>query len=301
MPYVWFALICTIWGSSFILDEAGPRLLLSAGDRHGSGGLRGSGADAGVAESRQAARLCVGVISGCSSSSFVTGFAWPYCLQPVLIGRHGSAFIGMTVGFTPLLTLMLGTVMLGSRPTSRQVIGVTGALLCLCVLMWDGWQRAVPASDLALAFSVPFTYALANNWIRRSLSHIPSVELTLLCLAGCGGILLPLALAVPGPPEPTANDWLIGVSCLAALGVLGTGVATCLFTRLIQEQGPLFAAMVTNLVPLFAIGWGWADAETITAAAGPRDGGRPRDGAHRPVRLSADRSGGRSRPDSRHG
>lgn len=263
MPYVWFALICTIWGSSFILMK---RALVCCSPLAIGTGRVVFGAVVltlvwrSLGKPSAVRRRDLGVLF----VVILTGFAWPYCLQPVLIGRHGSAFIGMTVGFTPLLTLMLGTVMLGSRPTSRQVIGVTGALLCLCVLMWDGWQRAVPTSDLALAFSVPFTYALANNWIRRSLSHIPSVELTLLCLAGCGGILLPLALAVPGPPEPTANDWLIGVSCLAALGVLGTGVATCLFTRLIQEQGPLFAAMVTNLVPLFAIGWGWADAETIT-------------------------------------
>ena len=48
------------------------------------------------------------------------------------------------------------------------------------------------------------------------------------------------------------------------LGVLGTGFATCLFNRLIQDEGPLFAAMVTNLVPLFAMAWGFADAEQIS-------------------------------------
>lgn len=263
MPYVWFALICTIWGSSFILMKralvcCSPLAIGTGRVVFGAAVLalvwRSLGQPAALR------RRDLGVLLGV----IVTGFAWPYCLQPVLIGRHGSAFIGMTVGLTPLLTLMLGTVMIGTRPTSRQMLGVTGALVCLCVLMWDGWQRAVPTLDLALAVSVPLTYAIANNWIRRSLSHIPSVELTLLCLAGCGGILLPIALVTPGPPSPTANDWLLGVSCLAALGILGTGVATCLFTRLIQEQGPLFAAMVTNLVPLFAIAWGWADAETIT-------------------------------------
>ena len=39
-------------GQQLYSDEAGARLLLAAGDWHGSGGLRGSGADLGVAESR---------------------------------------------------------------------------------------------------------------------------------------------------------------------------------------------------------------------------------------------------------
>ncbi len=76
------------------------------------------------------------------------------------------------------------------------------------------------------------------------------------------------------------------------LGVLGTGLATYGFYRLIQRHGPLFAGMVTYLIPLGAVAWGWLDRERVTglqvaalvgvlamvlvvqyrAAAGPRPG-----------------------------
>jgi drug/metabolite transporter (DMT)-like permease len=196
----------------------------------------------------------------------LTGFAWPYTLQPWLIGKHqNSAFIGMTVAFTPLLTLGISIFVLNVRPTLRQVVGVLGALGFLCLLMWDGWQQQLPIGDLALAFSVPLAYAIANNWIRKSLSHIPPVELTFLCLAGTGLCLLPAAWFAPVPisysPDALWSAW----GGVLILGVLGTGLSTCLFTRLILEQGPLFAAMVTNLVPLGAMAWGWADAEVITS------------------------------------
>ncbi len=262
MSYVWFGLICTIWGSSFILMKRAMGRLspLSIGTGRVLFGaavlllvlwlMRRPGAFR-----RKDLGPLIGII--------LTGFAWPYCIQPELIGRHGSAFIGMTVGFTPLLTLLLSIVVLGTIPTVRQVIGVTGALACLCVLMWDGWQRAVPWSDLLLACSVPLTYAMANNWIRRSLMHIPPIELSFLCLFGAGILLLPLAMMTPGPATVTAS-WNIAWGAVAVLGVFGTGVATCLFNRLIQDEGPLFAAMVTNLVPLFAIGWGFVDAEQIS-------------------------------------
>lgn len=262
MSYVWFGLICTIWGSSFILMKRATGRLspLSIGTGRVLFGaavlllvlwlLRRPGAFR-----RKDLGPLLGII--------LTGFAWPYCVQPLLIGRHGSAFIGMTVGFTPLLTLLISIVVLGTIPTLRQVVGVTGALVCLCVLMWDGWQRSVPMNDLLLAFSVPLTYSLANNWIRRSLTHIPPIELSFLCLFGTALLLLPMAMMTPTPTTVTSS-WSMAWGSVAVLGVFGTGIATCLFNRLVQEESPLFAAMTTNLVPLFAIAWGFADAEQIS-------------------------------------
>jgi hypothetical protein len=39
---------------------------------------------------------------------------------------------------------------------------------------------------------------------------------------------------------------------------------TRLFNHLIREHGPLFAGMVTNLVPVGALIWGWIDHEQVT-------------------------------------
>jgi drug/metabolite transporter (DMT)-like permease len=265
MPYVWFLTICAIWGSSFILMKRAAICLSPVAVGAGRV-LLGAAVMALVWRSlkeplrvrrQDAAPLLVVVI---------LGFAWPYCLQPELIARHGSAFVGMTVGFTPLLTLALSAAVLRTPVTARQLLGVLGALGCLCLLMWDGWQREIPVGDLSLAFSVPATYSIANVLIRRMLQHVPPVELTCLCLGVSGAVLLPGALWLPGPSAAITESvgilepWL----ALTVLGVLGTGVATCLFNRLVQDQGPLFAAMVTNLVPLGALCWGWADAEEIT-------------------------------------
>ena len=47
------------------------------------------------------------------------------------------------------------------------------------------------------------------------------------------------------------------------LGVLATGLATLLFYRLIQERGPLFAGMVTYIIPVEAVMWGALDGEAV--------------------------------------
>jgi len=265
MPYVWFAVICCIWGSSFILMKRAAVCLSPA--TIGTGRvLFGAAVLAVVLWSVRKPGAFRRRDWGPLFGVVLTGFAWPYTVQPWLIGKHqNSAFIGMTVAFTPLLTLGISIFVLHARPTARQLIGVFGALGCLSLLMWDGWQQRLPVTDLALAFSVPLTYAVANNWIRKSLSHIPAVELTFLCLTLSGALLLPGALLSPSPASFTSAGLWPAWIALLILGVLGTGVATCLFNRLILEQGPLFAAMVTNLVPLGAMTWGWVDAEVITA------------------------------------
>lgn len=194
----------------------------------------------------------------------ILGFAWPHSIQPALVGRIGGAFVGMTVGMTPMLTILVSVPILGVYPTRRQIFGVIGALICMGILMQDGLRNHVELSDLMLAISVPTTYSIANCWIRKSLRHLPPLELTLLCLLMASTVLLPLATVVGGPRRIDPRNWPVALAAVATLGVAGTGFATLLFNKLVQDQGPLFAAMTTNLVPVGAVIWGWADGEFIT-------------------------------------
>jgi len=166
MPYVWFLTICVVWGSSFILMKRAAVCLSPIAIGAGRV-LLGAAVMAVVWRSLGEPVRVRRKDAGPLLAVAILGFAWPYCLQPELISRHGSAFIGMTVGFTPLLTLALLAGVLRTPVTARQLCGVLGALACLCVLMWDGWQRSISVGDLCLAFSVPATY------FYRQCSHSP--------------------------------------------------------------------------------------------------------------------------------
>src|SRR5437016_4505970 len=170
MPYVWFLFICSVWGSSFILMKKAAIAFSPVGVgawrivggavvlgivwwwRGGVGGLR-----------RQDTAVM--------AFSVLVGFVWPFSIQPYLVSQHGSAFIGMTVSLVPLLTVVVSVPILGIRTTSRQLLGVIGALACIAALFQDGLDRAVPVGDLGLAATVPLSYAIVNALIRRSLNH----------------------------------------------------------------------------------------------------------------------------------
>lgn len=263
MPYVLFLLICVIWGGSFLMMKKAALVFspISVGAWRVAGGA--------------AVLLILWLIRrqpvGWRRRDFwslafivTAGYTWPYCVQPWLIARHGSAFIGMTVSFTPLFTMLASVPLLGIVPHPRQAIGVLGALVGMGLLMSEGFSRQIPTAHLLLATSVSLGYALVNVWVRRGLTHVPPLMMSLVSLAIASVILQVLSYWSPAPTPPNPNAFWPAVISLLVLGVAGTGLAMFWFNKLIHDRGPLFAGMVTNLVPAGAVIWGWLDGEQVT-------------------------------------
>lgn len=263
LHHLMFLAICVIWGSSFILMKKaalafGPMGI--AGWRVASGGaalalvwwLTGSRWTL-----RRGDALALGVV-------VLLGCVWPYTVQPLVIHRYAdSAFMGVVVSFVPLLTVLFSLPMLKLYPTRRQVFGVIGGLVCMVLLLGDGFLRHIAVRDLLLAATVPISYAICANYIRRRFSDCSPL---VLCIAANGlsaAILVPVSVAAEN--VTFSDGFAIAVLCLFLLGVLGTGLASYLHYVLIQQRGPLFAGMVTYVVPIGAVAWGWGDGETITA------------------------------------
>lgn len=265
MPYVLFLLIVTIWSSSFILMKKAA--LVFSPESIALWRVVGGAAVLGVLgwQRRELAvpeRRTWWVLA----PVMLLGYAWPYVVQPFLVSRDGSAFVALSVSLVPLLTILLSIPVLGVWPSVRQTLGVCGALACMGLLLADGLDRQIPLSDMGLAASIPASYAVTNTLIRRWLRDLSPLSMTFHSLAVTGGLLVPLAWRAPAPA--TAADpsrWPLAIACLVVLGVLGTGLAMYWFNHLIREHGPLFAGMTTNVVPIGAVLWGWADREQISA------------------------------------
>lgn len=264
LAYVWFVFICTTWGSSFILMKKAAVAMspLEIATWRVIGGAVTLGL---LCWWNQSNRWFRRRDWGWLLVIVVLGYAWPYSWQPWLVARHGSAFVGMTVSFVPLLTILVSMPILGVYPTLRQVIGVLGSLVCLGMLVLDGVRRAIPPSDLLLAGTIPLGYAICNVCIRRWLTHVGSLPLSFQSMAFSGLFLLPLSLSFKGPTVAGQDDWIMAIAAVIVLGVFSTGLAIWLFNKLIHEQGPLFAGMATNLVPVGAVLWGWLDRESVSA------------------------------------
>lgn len=265
MPYAIFSLICLVWSVSFLLMKKAAEVYSPA--TVGFGRVFGGVLILAVIWlwRRESSSIRKGDWPLITLVAIV-GFGWPFFIQPVVISRQGSAFMAMVISLVPLLTVVLSFFMLSVRPTWRQLLGVLGALVCMAILMADGWRRAIPVSQLALATSVPLAYALTNVVIRARLRHISALDLTLAALSVSALCLLPVALTSPAPSPTKTASATLALGCLAFLGLVSTGVGNALFNKLIREHGPLFAGMTTNVVPLGAVIWGWLDHEAVSPA-----------------------------------
>ncbi len=202
----------------------------------------------------------------------LVGTALPFVIQPYCLSRgFGHSYFGTMVALVPLTTIVVSVPMLGVWPTTRQLVGVVGGFLCMLLLVHDGSMRGMPVHILVLAPMVPVCYGFSNTFLKWKLSHVPTVPLTTLVLAAAAGWLLPLEL-LPGLVErmglvrpTTPHDWPMAIGAIGVLGIVGTGIAVLLVIKLIVKEGPLFAGMVTYVVPTLALVWGAVDGDLITA------------------------------------
>lgn len=270
MPYVMFVLMCLIWGASFLLMRWAADLFnaqaISAGRMFGGmlvlfviwGILRRvSKRWRGWAFTRRDIPALGLVV--------VVGFIVPWTLQPYLIGTYQqSGLFGMMVALVPLLTVAVSVPMLGTRPTARQGLGVLLGLAMITILLGDAVNaHGVPVWAMLLALAVPLCYAISNTWVKLRFHDVD----TLLFSATVMGLgllfILPMARLNANPP----NDVQISkaIASVAFLGIAGSGLAMWMFYKMIQLRGPLFAGMVTYVVPGIAVLLGWAlEGEVVT-------------------------------------
>ncbi|MEX0867747.1 MAG: DMT family transporter [Pirellulales bacterium] len=266
MAYFYFLFICAVWGSNFLL----MKYALLAFGPISVGACRVVGGAITLAAVWYVHHRQWPALDGhLRPMLFVVamGYIWPFTMQPYLIGIHGSGFIGMMVCLVPLLTIVVSVPMLHVWPSPRQLIGVVGGFACMALIAKDGSVRNVPWYDLLLAISVPLNYAISNTYIKKRFSKLPPLAMALLALTITSGVLLPLAvgLNVAGSESVAVTAALpLAVTAAIVLGILGTGVTQLFFMKLVQEQGPLFAGMVTYLIPVIAVLLGWLNGEAVT-------------------------------------
>ena len=270
MAHVAFCFCCVVWGSSFILLERvthvfGPveialwRLFSGAAALAAYWWFRGG---TFRIERRDWGYLAFAALVFTAPPQVIQAY--------VLAQGHGHGFFGTLVAAIPLLTILVSIPMLGILPTARELAGVLGGLVCMWLLLEDGFHRGMSFGLLALAFMIPLTSAVSNTFIKWKLTNLPAVPLTTALLVLAGVALIPLELSptaleslqITGPQgtaiTPTALIYML------LLGVVASGISTMVFIWMILEKGPLFAGMTTYVVPVLALLWGTVDNETIS-------------------------------------
>lgn len=190
------------------------------------------------------------------------GYIFPYAAQPFLVKLIGHGFIGMMVALVPIFTILVSIPLLGVYPSRKQFLGILIGMVCLSLMVIDGLDRNVSWFYLFMALSVPLCYAVSNTLVQRSFQDLPPIILVALLMTAGAIILTPLALVFE---TITIDDNFVpAIIAIILLSVFARGIAMLLFYKMIKVNGPLFAGMVTYVIPVEALMWSWMDNERIT-------------------------------------
>lgn len=264
LPYAILALLALSWGSSFILMKIGLNLFTPtqvAAFRMTIAGLVFS--PWLITYSRKIKRndlpwmLAVGVIGNGIPAFLFTN------AQLFL----NSSLTGALNALTPLFTLLIGILFLGTRSGALQIAGVLLGLLGALVLILSkegGQQGNEQISYAALVVLATVCYGTSVNIIKIRLSHYKPIMTAAFPLAFAALLSFPL-LQFSLLNNPPVQQWWSTTSFMAVLvlAIIGTSVSLIFFNRLIQLTDAVFASSVTYLIPVVAMLWGWVDGEII--------------------------------------
>lgn len=183
-----------------------------------------------------------------------------YALAAQVLPAGYSAILN---ALTPLMGVLLGTLLFGERATLNKLAGVCVGLAGVAVLVRTG-PLPVDAAALwgvAACLLATLCYGLAGYLTQRWIGQRGGLDSRLVALGSQVAamvLLLPLAAgALWRHPVPLASVTPTVAVALLALGLLCTAWAYVLYFRLIADVGALKALTVTFLIPLFGVLWGW--------------------------------------------
>jgi len=173
-------------------------------------------------------------------------FAWAASQAPAGVSAIANAT-------TVMLTAVVAFIAFGEKIGRRQGIGLLSGFAGVVVLA-GGNAAGMNVTGAAIAgVCASACYAVAANLVRVYVAGLPPIAVAATTLLGATAFLaLPAWWHWPQGPVGL-QAW----GAAAVLGVLCTGIAYAFMFRLIGKVGPSRAAMVTYLVPLFGVAWGW--------------------------------------------
>ena len=186
-----------------------------------------------------------------------------------------SSSISSTLNsFTPLNTLLIGSIFFGLTFSRKQILGLLIGIVGCLILVYAG-ASGNPTKNYWFALLViiaTWCYAANINLVKKYLSDVSPLSIT---VGNFAFLLLP-ALAIllfngfnfQSTHEISASlgftDQIHPLLYVAILGIIGTGMANIYFYRLIQMSSPIFASNVTYLIPIVATIWSMVFNEGVT-------------------------------------
>ncbi|MFF2922349.1 DMT family transporter [Streptomyces celluloflavus] len=245
-----FAVLCLVWGFSFLFIKVGNRGFAPLQVTLGRVGFGALVLVVMLLVTRERLPRSARIWGHLAVAALLLNVL-PFSLFAYSELTIPSTLAGICNATSPLWGMLLSLVALSEdRPTRRRVAGLgVGFLGVLTVLgAWQGFS-GTDLTGTAMALGASLSYPIGWIYVRRTLagtghSHLSMTSAQLLLATAQLAVLTPLF-----SPMPTSFP-VVPLLAVFALGALGTGFAFLLQYGLVAEVGPTTAQMVTYFIPV---------------------------------------------------
>jgi len=180
--------------------------------------------------------------------------AAPFLLISAGEQEISSSLAGILVASAPIFTALLAIKLDDAeRVHGWNLVGVAIGIVGVALLLGldtGGGSGAIVGGIFVVVASLG--YALGGFLLKKRLSQRAPVGISGLAMAFSAAMTLPFVLVNPPDAAPGAGS----LAAVAALGILGTGVAFGIFYTMIAQVGPTKASLVAYIAPGFAVVYG---------------------------------------------
>lgn len=259
--------LAAIWGASYMLIKIGLRDLSPAMVAC----LRVALAALVVAP-LAAVRGSLGAVRAAVGMLVLVGavqVAGPFWLISLGEQEISSALAGILIATAPIFTALLA-IWIDDEERSRGLrlvgigVGIGGVVLLMGVDLGGSGSALLGGLAVVLA---GLGYAIGGFLVKHRLAGLDPIAMTAAVMTASAILLLPAALATAPSEAPRLGP----LAAVAALGVVGTGLAFVIFYGLIARVGPARSFLVAYLAPGFAVAYGatlLGESITIATVAG---------------------------------
>ncbi len=257
-------ILALIWGSSFILMKKG--LVVFDPDQ--------------VASIRMLASFIFLLPFIATHVKDIPADKWKWIFATGLFGNGIPAFLfataqtvipsataGILNSLTPVFTLIIGYFIFKSDISWMKILGVLLGFAGAAALIFASYNGSILSISWfsLLIVAATLCYATSVNIMRHKLKEVRSLLISgfALCLVGppTGLYLFTTDFTERMSSNPGAGMALVYVLLLA---LFGTAISIVMFNYLVKISGAIFASSVTYLIPIVALGWGFADGERLS-------------------------------------
>lgn len=180
--------------------------------------------------------------------------------------RIDSSLAGMLNSVTPVFTLIAGLLFHKTKTGWKQLLGLILGLIGASWLISLGSGLSLNNVNTYALYIILATilYGTNVNVIKSTLTHLTGAQITSLSFMFLWPVALIYLLTTDFQPVFQNPNWPYHFLALATLGIIGTALAMILMNSMIRYTSAVFAASVTYIIPIFAIGWGLIDGERIS-------------------------------------